>query len=70
MMVLTPDSENITIKYSDLDNYYIECLSLHRGTGDIIINVDGTYSFTCADGHAPSDTHPIKQKQNPFIREN
>ncbi|MCP3921289.1 MAG: hypothetical protein GY714_01760 [Desulfobacterales bacterium] len=62
------------LKYSDLDDYYVDCMSWHDGTGYVkmnsIGNTEGTYSLTCADGHAPSDKHPIKYKQNSLIRGN
>ncbi len=48
---------DISFKYNDLDNYYIECMSLHRGTGHVIIKSDGKTELYCKDGHKPGDPH-------------
>ena len=64
------DCEFPPLKYNDLNDYYIACMSWHDGTGHVILNIDKagmlTYSLTCADGHAPSDDH-ITNKTNPHV---
>lgn len=42
--------KSATFEYSALDDYYLECLSYHDGTGKVLIRTDGTYELSCADG--------------------
>ncbi len=65
----TETKHELLIKYSDLNDYYISCMSWHDGTGNIIIDTEGTYTLTCADGHAPSEPQHKEKYNNPFIRE-
>ena len=57
----------VNLKYSGLDDYYLECMSLHDGTGYVIIMSDGNYRLYCADGHEAYQEHPIRIPV-PFIR--
>ena len=54
-------------EYSDLDNYYLECMSKHHGTGKVGILRDGSYNLICADGHSPYEPHKSKNLV-PFIK--
>ena len=61
MWLFITGTSKASLKYSDLDQYYIDCLSWHRGTGYVIIDLEGKLKLTCADGHAPDDPrHTIK----------
>ncbi len=62
MHLLEPSIEDVKLEYSSLDTYYLDCMSWHDGTGDVIINTQGeVVSLTCADGHAPEvPRHRIK----------
>jgi len=57
----------VTFKYEALDDYYLECRSLHGGTGDVIIYSNKTTKLLCADGHeAGEHAHPT-QKGNELL---
>lgn len=49
------EGKPVEFEYSTLDEYYIECRSLHGGTGRVIMYNNREAELFCADGHSPDD---------------
>lgn len=54
------DRQSVKFEYSIFNDYYIECMSFHDGTGTVEIFTDGKVILTCADGYHPDN--PLRLK--------
>ena len=59
---------SIEFEYSALDEYYLECRSLHGGAGRVTVRDDGTYTLQCTDGHMAGEPRHKITTGNPLTR--